>query len=369
MNLDKDIHEDFDIKWARYEQAVLYNSFPRFDFDLTTLESIDKKHNQKFEFRRWARRIKEWLLGKKEAVIEDYKNKIRQVYELLNDQYSRDMYLQLCLYRKYGGTKVRLPLYNLKFRETVESYSSLIDLKISVDIPSLGWKLGLADLRPIGFDIKAFLIPMSIYVDFVLKQYQYGRGEKRIQVELGDVVIDLGGFTGDTALYFAHEVGNTGEVHVFEFIPSNLAVLHQNLNYNPLLKQRIKVVSNPAWSFSGKQVFIRDRGPMSILSFEEFVNYDGKTDTLSVDDYVESKNLTKVDFIKMDIEGAEQLAIEGAMRTIKKYRPKLAISIYHSLEDFVEIPLKLNDLNLGYEFYLDHYTIHRSETILYALPI
>ena len=54
--------------------------------------------------------------------------------------------------------------------------------------------------------------------------------------------------------------------------------------------------------------------------------------------------------------------------TIKKHRPKLAIAIYHSLDDFVNIPKWLIGLDLGYKFYLGHYTIHAEETVLFAAP-
>ena len=70
----------------------------------------------------------------------------------------------------------------------------------------------------------------------------------------------------------------------------------------------------------------------------------------------------------MDIEGAESLALNGAIKTIKKYRPKLAIAIYHSMNDFVSIPLWLKELDLDYKFYLGHYTLHAEETILFAKP-
>ena len=69
----------------------------------------------------------------------------------------------------------------------------------------------------------------------------------------------------------------------------------------------------------------------------------------------------------MDIEGAELLALNGAIETIKKFKPKLAIAIYHSMSDFISIPKWIDDLNLGYKLYLDHYTIHTEETILYAI--
>ena len=68
----------------------------------------------------------------------------------------------------------------------------------------------------------------------------------------------------------------------------------------------------------------------------------------------------------MDIEGSELAALQGAEQTLRQFKPNLAISIYHKFADFFEIPSYLHGLGLGYRFYLDHYTIHAEETVLYA---
>lgn len=75
----------------------------------------------------------------------------------------------------------------------------------------------------------------------------------------------------------------------------------------------------------------------------------------------------KVSFIKMDIEGAEYNALLGAQETIKKYKPKLAICIYHKPEDMWEIPMLILKINPEYKFYVRHYSISKSETVLYAI--
>jgi hypothetical protein len=74
-----------------------------------------------------------------------------------------------------------------------------------------------------------------------------------------------------------------------------------------------------------------------------------------------------VDFIKMDIEGAEMQALRGAEESIRRFRPKMAITVYHSLEDFWEIPKWIAQLGLGYRFYLRHFTIHQEETVLFGV--
>ena len=78
--------------------------------------------------------------------------------------------------------------------------------------------------------------------------------------------------------------------------------------------------------------------------------------------------MDRVDFIKLDIEGAELRTLKGAEHTLNRFRPSLAISLYHSLDDFVAIPAFLRNLNLNYGFYLDHFTTHREETVLFARP-
>ena len=113
-------------------------------------------------------------------------------------------------------------------------------------------------------------------------------------------------------------------------------------------------------------MYYNDFGPASTVSFTAFKNATGKTTTQTIDNLVKTKELQKVDFIKMDIEGAELNSVKGARETLIAFKPKLAISVYHNLADFYNIAEYLDSLALGYKFYLAHYTIHAGETILYA---
>lgn len=75
----------------------------------------------------------------------------------------------------------------------------------------------------------------------------------------------------------------------------------------------------------------------------------------------------KVTFIKLDVEGAEYEALKGAECIIRKYKPKLAISVYHKWEDIWELPKLILSYCPEYTFYLRHYSLSSEETVLYAL--
>lgn len=73
-------------------------------------------------------------------------------------------------------------------------------------------------------------------------------------------------------------------------------------------------------------------------------------------------------FIKMDIEGAEPMALRGAASLLKKHRPILAICLYHALEHLWEIPLWLKQLVPEYELFFRRYSDECWEIVCYALP-
>ena len=80
--------------------------------------------------------------------------------------------------------------------------------------------------------------------------------------------------------------------------------------------------------------------------------------------------------IKSDIEGAELNLVDELPEIIKKYRPQLAISIYHIDKSkfpenyqLVYLPKKIIDICKNYNFFINHYSYNRRETVFYAIPI
>ncbi len=298
--------------------------------------------------------------------IERYFPEYEYVYNKLETEESRELFVKLLVFRKMGYTKVKLPLCSEEYIQGIEKIRNIADCSETIDPNFMGWKLCKFDLRSIGYNITLFFEPASVFIEFVLNPYRYSKNGVTIKSEENDIVIDAGGCWGDTALNFASEIGDGGKVYSFEFIRSNVAIMRKNFALNPELEKRIEIVEHPVWNESDVKMYCNDFGPASTIESAYSETHNIEISTITIDDLVARRNIQKVDFIKMDIEGAETFALRGAIETIKKFKPKLAISVYHSLTDFFEIPKLIDELNLGYKFYLDHFTHMAGETVLYA---
>jgi FkbM family methyltransferase len=201
---------------------------------------------------------------------------------------------------------------------------------------------------------------------FLLNQYTYSRGSNRVGVEPGDVVLDVGGCWGDTALYFASLVGPKGRVYTFEFDPESLDVLRANLELNPELASRIEVVERALWDRSGDTLGFAQAGRMTALLADGGQPSERLVSTITLDDFVEQAGIERLGFVKMDVEGAELNVLQGAQRSLQRFAPRLAIAAYHSDDDLVRIPQAINSLDRGYRLYLDTFSPVEEETVLFA---
>lgn len=203
----------------------------------------------------------------------------------------------------------------------------------------------------------------NVVFSFLLKQYFFLRGDFTVAPSLGDYVIDAGACFGDTALAFADAVGGKGRVFSFEPVPHQAEVFRANVQHNPHLAERIEFYDKAVTDGTEDKLFFTDKGAAS-----RQVSEGGfEADAISIDDFVRDRGLEKVDFIKADIEGAEPKMLTGAVETIRRFKPKLAISAYHSDEDLLSLPRMIKDIDPSYRLYLGHHTIHAEETIIYAV--
>lgn len=187
---------------------------------------------------------------------------------------------------------------------------------------------------------------------FDLSVLEKGRTEQ-------EVFVDGGAFDGKTSFEFYKWCkGAFHKIYLFEPDIGNREKCETNLKE---IRQRVEIIPKGLW----------DR--VEILKFTSLGNgssYVGETDaayeiqTTTMDEAIQEK----VTFIKLDIEGSEYRALCGAKRLIKTYTPKLAISVYHRLEDIWKLPLLILSYNRNYSFYLRHYSLAASETVLYGVP-
>jgi FkbM family methyltransferase len=293
-------------------------------------------------------------------------------YGVLADSASRDLYVSLLAHYILGFRKVKLARNNALYREGPEQVRQLDTGRPSIRLPQLAWLpegLRCFDCVKLGYDMRVYSYAEAIAINFVQKQYVLQRDHDELcKVEPGDVVIDAGGCWGDTALQFAYEVGPKGHVYTFEFAPGNLEVMRQNIALNPHLGPRITILEHPIGAVSGGKMFYMESGPASRIASTKLDDRYMECTVLSIDGMVREWNPSSVDFIKMDIEGSELDALKGAEETIRKYRPKLAICIYHAQHHYIAIPQFIDSLGLGYRFYIEHHTIFLEETVLFAVP-
>lgn len=309
----------------------------------------------------------DWHVGNL-ALFMEHVDGFYEAYRLLADRASQDLFVSLILYRLLGHSHVRIREEATASAESagIREVERLAAGKSQLEVGEMFG--GLKHFSGVEFLGRTFEIECwagSVFYAFVRKQYFLERPNAVVRPEPGDIVIDGGACFGDNALAFAAAVKN-GHVHSFEPLPSYLTVCRQNVRQNGLED----VVSLWPYALSDRTGNLEtpmrsDNGGSPAFSI---VGREDELPTIAIDDFVERERLDRVDFIKMDVEGAELAALKGAAGAITAFRPKLAISLYHDFRDFFLIPAYLAKTHPFYEFHLDHYTIHAGETVFYARP-
>ena len=187
-----------------------------------------------------------------------------------------------------------------------------------------------------------------------------------IKPEIGDVILDGGVSEYVTPqIGFINTIGPTGKWFGFEPDPIGFSAASERIKKSAT-HDNYEIIPFGLWHKRSKLRFEIQGQGTHFIKFEKQNTIE--SDVVSVDEFVEDRCLGKVNYIKLDVEGAEFNALKGGMRTIKKCRPKLAVSLYHQLKDLYSIPLFLKEICVDYEFYLGHHHSAFHETILYAKP-
>ena len=223
----------------------------------------------------------------------------------------------------------RLAFDMLSDDKSREDYLNILRFKLSGDVKFL---------------IKAHSEKMKLYEDV-------------LPLSDNETIMDLGAYDGDTIREFLTVTGGRyNKIFAFEPDEKNFRKLERKTE---ALENLIRL-NIGAWDKEETLYFAKKSGRNSRLE-------DGgvPVEFNSVDNIADSE----ITFIKMDIEGAELKALDGAKNTIEKYRPKLYVCAYHRNEDMFSLPFKIKELFDGYKIYFrQHPYIPAWESNFYAIP-
>ena len=174
----------------------------------------------------------------------------------------------------------------------------------------------------------------------------YGTGE--FAVHRGDVVLDCGGNVGtftQTALQHGARL-----VVAFEPAPENIESYRRNFQ-RQIAEGQVILIPKGVWDKD--DVLLLKRDPHNTAADSFVMLQDGtpgvQAALTTIDEEVAALKLERVDYIKLDIEGAEKRALEGARETLRKFHPRMSIATEHFDTDGIEIPRKVRAIGAEYQ--------------------
>lgn len=275
------------------------------------------------------------------------------LYRRLADDDSRRLLVDLLAHRVMGSRRIAFG----PARPTREGVVRFARTALACDTSGLRY-----DLAPIGLDLSVQATPMFAVHTFLLEQYLHPSIEDA-NPRSGDCAVDGGAFWGDTALWLAERCGPDGLITAFEMDPANARVLESNLRGNPEMGRRVRVRREALWDET-RELALHPAGAGSTVGGGQGV----RAHAVAFDDLVDSGELERVDFIKLDVEGAEARVLRGALETIRRFRPRLAVAAYHRWDDLVDLPRLVSAAAPDYRFALTHRSLHQYDTVLFAWP-
>ena len=152
--------------------------------------------------------------------------------------------------------------------------------------------------------------------------------EKHYNLKEGDVVIDAGAYLGHFTVYAAMRVGARGKVVAFEADPYVYRMLLRNIRLNNLTN--VIAINKGVWSHDTELAFdSRGNASQIVTGAEHTKTLVKKIPVVGLDAEMQRLGLPRADLIKMDIEGAELEAVQGARRLMEYPNCHFAIASYH----------------------------------------
>lgn len=151
-------------------------------------------------------------------------------------------------------------------------------------------------------------------------------------------LVDCGAYKGDSAKSYSNSL-NIGNIIAVEPDPKTFIKLKEYAeNESPV---PMKAICGAVWDTEGTIDFVSSASRGSAESGKNKRAKYTQVNTVTIDSICEN---ISVDFIKFDIEGAEAKGIDGAMKTLIRCAPSLAVSLYHRTDDFFRLILKVHSI-------------------------
>ena len=291
-----------------------------------------------------------------EKQFKDFENS----YNMMSNEESKRIFCETLLSKYLGERYIKISSFTEDFIARYEVCSKKLGRETET-LKVYKWLLKKATVPDLKLQI--YTAPTLLNIIENSRCYKYISGEANIAVKANDIVIDCGVGWGDTTVYLASLAGSEGKVFAFDIVQDAFDALKKQIELNPKIKN-IEKIKKAVTNINDQTFYTTDPSPAARI-----VDYETpyKVLSITIDKFVEEKNISTVDFIKMDIEGAERDALRGAENTIRRFKPKLAISVYHLNDDYSVIPDIIKGFRKDYEFYLDCTTGFGGETILFCI--
>lgn len=181
-------------------------------------------------------------------------------------------------------------------------------------------------------------------------------GTDLLEIGEHEYYVDCGAYDGDSVLDFiGYTQGKYDQIVAFEPDAANFAAMERNLAGMP----NIELIKAATGQIAGEVLFSEGGQMGSAIDLDAGTR---KVRMVRLDDYFK----VPVTFVKMDIEGAELDTLKGMERILKECRPKLAVCVYHKVEDIYTIPKFIQSVVPEYHFKLRQHRPCIYGTVLYA---
>lgn len=231
----------------------------------------------------------------------------------------------------------------------------------------------LLELGPLWADDRSRLVYYTALAAFIAMDFSwFAPGcdpyEQRylpddVGFTLGDdeVFLDCGAFEGEDSILFASRTANRfGRICAFEPDLANYATLSENLRRHMAATGSCAIDTFPL-GVADRNAHLRFSGEGMMVALSDDASAGKGLFVARLDDMIEAAS-----YIKLEVEGAEMAALNGAARLIREGRPKLAVAVYHRPDDFLTIPQRLAGLGQGYALRLRHHAYEAGLLCVYA---